>query len=102
MSDLHLGVIGNCSYGALVDRAGRVVWCCLPRFDSEPVFATLLDHEDGLFRVVDFAPARTRILLSPGGGRKNLHRLLRVQTKSARNPFKAKVISLRAAPGRRC
>ena len=27
--------------------SGEVVWCCLPRFDSEPVFSTLLDDEDG-------------------------------------------------------
>lgn len=42
-----LGLIGNCQYSALVDRTGSVVWCCLPRFDSEPVFAAILDEEDG-------------------------------------------------------
>ncbi len=42
-ADLHLGVIGNCSYGALVDTRGRIVWCCLPRFDADPVFCELLD-----------------------------------------------------------
>ena len=42
-----LGLIGNCQYSALVDRSGRVVWCCLPRFDSEPVFSSLLDAEKG-------------------------------------------------------
>lgn len=42
-----LGLIGNCQYSALVDRAGSVVWCCLPRFDSEPVFSSLLDAELG-------------------------------------------------------
>ncbi len=50
-----LGLIGNCQFSALVERTGAVVWSCLPRFDSEPVFAALLDHEDGgEFRV---APA---------------------------------------------
>jgi GH15 family glucan-1,4-alpha-glucosidase len=42
-----LGLIGNCQFSALVERTGDVVWCCLPRFDSEPVFSTLLDHENG-------------------------------------------------------
>jgi GH15 family glucan-1,4-alpha-glucosidase len=42
-----LGLIGNCQYSALVDRTGSVVWCCLPRFDSEPLFAAILDEEDG-------------------------------------------------------
>ena len=43
----HLGVIGNCQFSALVERTGEIVWCCLPRFDSEPVFSTLLDAEQG-------------------------------------------------------
>jgi pentatricopeptide repeat protein len=47
MSSLDLGVIGNCSYGALIDAAGRVVWCCLPRFDADPVFCNLLNDHDG-------------------------------------------------------
>ena len=45
---LDLGVIGNCSFGALVDREGRVVWCCLPRFDADPVFHHLLGGGDGV------------------------------------------------------
>ncbi len=42
-----LALIGNCQYSALVERSGAIVWCCLPRFDSEPVFATLLDVAEG-------------------------------------------------------
>ncbi len=42
-----LGLIGNCQFSALIERTGEVVWCCLPRFDSEPVFSTLLDHAEG-------------------------------------------------------
>ena len=41
---LSLGVIGNCAFSALVDVRGRIVWCCLPRFDSDPVFNALLDE----------------------------------------------------------
>ena len=39
---LNVGVIGNCAFSALVDARGRIVWCCLPRFDGEPVFNALL------------------------------------------------------------
>ena len=42
-----LGLVGNCQFSALVERSGEVVWCCLPRFDSEPVFSTLLDKQEG-------------------------------------------------------
>ena len=42
-----LGLVGNCQISALIDRGGSVVWCCLPRFDSEPVFSSLLDAERG-------------------------------------------------------
>ena len=43
----HLGMIGNCQFSALIENTGQVAWCCLPRFDSEPVFSTLLDTADG-------------------------------------------------------
>ncbi len=47
---LNLGVIGNCAYSALVDSRGGIVWCCLPRFDGDPVFNALLDpSENGAF-----------------------------------------------------
>ncbi|MGH9759158.1 MAG: glycoside hydrolase family 15 protein, partial [Candidatus Acidiferrales bacterium] len=42
-----IGVIGNCQFSALIERTGDIVWCCLPRFDSEPLFSTLLDANDG-------------------------------------------------------
>jgi GH15 family glucan-1,4-alpha-glucosidase len=43
----ELGLVGNCQFSALVHRTGSVVWCCLPRFDAEPVFSALLDAERG-------------------------------------------------------
>jgi GH15 family glucan-1,4-alpha-glucosidase len=52
-----LGLIGNCQYSALIHNSGEVVWCCLPRFDSEPVFSTLLDSQDGV-----------RYRIGPAGG----------------------------------
>jgi GH15 family glucan-1,4-alpha-glucosidase len=47
MSNLELGVIGNCCFGALIDSLGKIVWCCLPRFDGDPLFNSLLDGGDG-------------------------------------------------------
>lgn len=46
MSDLNLALIGNGGIGALVDRGGRVVWCCFPRFDGDPMFHALLGGAD--------------------------------------------------------
>lgn len=42
-----LGLIGNCQISALVRRDGTIVWSCMPRFDSPPVFAQLLDDRAG-------------------------------------------------------
>ncbi len=42
MTNLDLGLIGNCNISALIDRQARIVWCCLPRFDGDPVFHALL------------------------------------------------------------
>lgn len=43
MSSLDLGVVGNGTYGALIDKWARIVWCCLPRLDGDPVFYSLLN-----------------------------------------------------------
>ena len=40
---LAMGVIGNCAFSALIDKRGRIVWCCLPRFGGDPVFNTWLE-----------------------------------------------------------
>jgi GH15 family glucan-1,4-alpha-glucosidase len=42
-----LGLIGNGQYAAHVSTGGDVLWCCLPRFDADPVLAGLLDEERG-------------------------------------------------------
>ncbi len=55
LSSLELALIGNCSFSALLDERASVVWCCLPRFDADPVFNSLLGGT-GLFalELLDF------------------------------------------------
>jgi GH15 family glucan-1,4-alpha-glucosidase len=45
------GLVGNCQYSALIGADGNVAWCCFPRFDSEPVFGSLLDPDGGCFTI---------------------------------------------------
>jgi GH15 family glucan-1,4-alpha-glucosidase len=52
--DLNLAVVGNSILSALIDRRGRVVWCCFPRPDGDPVFCGLLgspEPDAGIFDV---------------------------------------------------
>ena len=42
-----LGLLGDTRTAALVDERGRVAWLCLPHFDGEPVFASLVAGEQG-------------------------------------------------------
>ena len=69
MSDLDLGIVGNCTFSALVNRNGRIVWCCMPRFDGDPIFCSLVNGdqdkvEQGFFDVLidDFARAEQRYI----------------------------------------
>ena len=43
---LDLWPIGNCQASALIDRAGRMIWACVPRVDGDPVFSALLDDKN--------------------------------------------------------
>ncbi len=53
MNSLDLGIIGNCTISALIDKAGTIVWSCFPRFDGDPLFCSLLNDgaRDGAFGV---------------------------------------------------
>jgi len=42
MTNLNLGVVGNCSIAMLVDDAARIMWGGFPRLDGEPIFCALL------------------------------------------------------------
>jgi len=72
VSDLDLALIGNCGYSALIDGRGDVVWACLPAFDSDPVFCSLLQGEPdedprGIYRIelMDFVRAEQRADQTP-------------------------------------
>jgi GH15 family glucan-1,4-alpha-glucosidase len=48
INSIDLGLIGNCRIGALIDPDAEMVWCCLPRFDGDPAFCSLLrEHDTG-------------------------------------------------------
>jgi GH15 family glucan-1,4-alpha-glucosidase len=55
-----MGLVGNCQFAAHVGDGGNVEWCCLPRFDAEPLFGRLLDPRAGIFRVGPPAELRGR------------------------------------------
>ena len=64
MSSLNLAVIGNCQISSLIDNRGRMVWSCMPQFDSDPAFCGLLMCDDppasqGIYEIelVDFERA---------------------------------------------
>ncbi|MGH8054369.1 MAG: glycoside hydrolase family 15 protein [Stenotrophomonas sp.] len=66
-ANLDLAVVGNGSYGALIDKRARVVWGCLPAFDGDPAFCALLsprDHDGGDFDIEleDFADSEQHYL----------------------------------------
>lgn len=46
-NNYDMGLVGNCAYIAYIDKKAHVRWMCLPRFDSNAIFASLLDSKKG-------------------------------------------------------
>jgi GH15 family glucan-1,4-alpha-glucosidase len=63
---MDFALIGNCQTAALIDRRGRIIWWCFPRFDSDPVFSRLLagDEEKGFCEVAlaDLVEVKTQYI----------------------------------------
>ncbi|WP_375203605.1 glycoside hydrolase family 15 protein [Hyphococcus sp.] len=57
--DLDLGIVGNGTIAALIDKEGSVVWMCLPRLDGEPVLNKLVGG-DGAFDIKISGQCKTR------------------------------------------
>jgi alpha,alpha-trehalase len=45
------GLVGECGTASLVSDDGSIDWLPLPRFDSDPIFARILDPDAGHFQV---------------------------------------------------
>jgi alpha,alpha-trehalase len=43
----NYGLLADCNSAALVDRDGSIDWLCLPRYDSDAVFARILGSDAG-------------------------------------------------------
>jgi GH15 family glucan-1,4-alpha-glucosidase len=56
------GLLADCNSAALVSRAGSIDWLCLPRYDSDAIFARLLDPSAGhwLLRPIGESTAERR------------------------------------------
>jgi GH15 family glucan-1,4-alpha-glucosidase len=62
----NYGLLADCNSAALVDRDGSIDWLCLPRYDSDAIFARLLDPDAGHWSIRPTAPYRTERRYLPG------------------------------------
>ena len=60
------GLLANCNSSALVDRSGSIDWLCLPRYDSDAIFARLLDADAGHWSIRPAAAFTTQRCYLPG------------------------------------
>ena len=51
------GLLGDCQSAALVSLSGSIDWLCLPRFDSDACFASLVGtEENGFWKIAPLSP----------------------------------------------
>src|SRR3954451_5962187 len=60
------GLLADCNSSALVDRSGSIDWLCLPRYDSDAIFARLLDADAGHWSIRPAAAFTTQRRYLPG------------------------------------
>jgi GH15 family glucan-1,4-alpha-glucosidase len=62
----NYGLLADCNSAALVDSHGSVDWLCLPRYDSDAVFARLLDPDAGHWSIRPVGSYRATRRYLPG------------------------------------
>ncbi len=62
----NYGLLADCNSAALVDRDGSIDWLCLPRYDSDALFARLLDADAGHWSIRPAGPYTAKRRYLPG------------------------------------
>jgi GH15 family glucan-1,4-alpha-glucosidase len=62
----NYGLLADCNSAALVDSEGSIDWLCLPRYDSDAVFARVLDPDAGHWSIRPVGDFRAERRYLPG------------------------------------
>src|SRR5919205_1255807 len=60
------GLLADCNSAALVSRDGSIDWLCLPRYDSDAIFARMLDPDGGHWSIRPAGEFRVERRYVPG------------------------------------
>jgi GH15 family glucan-1,4-alpha-glucosidase len=60
------GLLADCNSAALVDRRGSIDWLCMPRYDSDALFARLLDPDAGHWSITPAGRFKSERRYLPG------------------------------------
>src|SRR4051795_2764149 len=60
------GLLADCNSAALVGRDGSIDWLCLPRYDSDAIFARILDPDGGHWSIRPVGEYRVERRYVPG------------------------------------